>query len=89
LVGMAGFEPAASCSQSRRANQAALHPVCCALCPARRHDLKADVRKCTGKHLAGWQPTASPGLPVMTHVRNVVEDMALYHISCLGAAGRA
>jgi hypothetical protein len=24
---MAGFEPAASCSQSRRANQAALHPV--------------------------------------------------------------
>src|SRR5215469_3155493 len=26
-VGMAGFEPAASCSQSRRANQAALHPV--------------------------------------------------------------
>ena len=25
-VGMAGFEPAASCSQSRRANQAALHP---------------------------------------------------------------
>jgi hypothetical protein len=26
LVGMAGFEPAASCSQSRRANQAALHP---------------------------------------------------------------
>jgi hypothetical protein len=27
LVGMAGFEPAASCSQSRRANQAALHPV--------------------------------------------------------------
>jgi hypothetical protein len=27
LVGMAGFEPAASCSQSRRANQAAPHPV--------------------------------------------------------------
>jgi hypothetical protein len=27
LVGMAGFEPATSCSQSRRANQAALHPV--------------------------------------------------------------
>ena len=26
-VGMAGFEPATSCSQSRRANQAALHPV--------------------------------------------------------------
>jgi hypothetical protein len=26
-VGMAGFEPAASCSQSRRANQAAPHPV--------------------------------------------------------------
>src|SRR5215469_9410407 len=26
-VGMAGFEPAASCSQSRRANQAALHPA--------------------------------------------------------------
>ncbi len=25
-VGMAGFEPATSCSQSRRANQAALHP---------------------------------------------------------------
>ena len=24
---MAGFEPAASCSQSRRANQAALHPA--------------------------------------------------------------
>ena len=24
---MAGFEPATSCSQSRRANQAALHPV--------------------------------------------------------------
>jgi hypothetical protein len=33
LVGMAGFEPAASCSQSRRANQAALHPVCCARLP--------------------------------------------------------
>ena len=42
LVGMAGFEPAASCSQSRRANQAAPHPAdrsvayrpaCC--CPAR------------------------------------------------------
>jgi hypothetical protein len=33
LVGMAGFEPAASCSQSRRANQAALHPVCCAHVP--------------------------------------------------------
>ena len=27
LVGMAGFEPAASCSQSRRANQAAPHPA--------------------------------------------------------------
>ena len=26
MVGMAGFEPATSCSQSRRANQAALHP---------------------------------------------------------------
>src|SRR5919109_1855934 len=26
---MAGFEPAASCSQSRRAHQAALHPVGC------------------------------------------------------------
>ena len=26
-VGMAGFEPAASCSQSRRANQAAPHPA--------------------------------------------------------------
>jgi transposase-like protein len=27
MVGMAGFEPAASCSQSRRANQAAPHPA--------------------------------------------------------------
>jgi hypothetical protein len=27
LVGMPGFEPGASCSQSRRANQAAPHPV--------------------------------------------------------------
>ena|SRR5215475_383909 len=27
LVGMAGFEPATSCSQSRRANQAAPHPA--------------------------------------------------------------
>jgi hypothetical protein len=27
VVGMAGFEPAASCSQSRRANQAAPHPA--------------------------------------------------------------
>jgi hypothetical protein len=27
LVGVAGFEPAASCSQGTRANQAALHPV--------------------------------------------------------------
>ncbi len=26
LVGVAGFEPAASCSQGTRANQAALHP---------------------------------------------------------------
>ena len=26
-VGLAGFEPAASCSQSKRANQAALQPV--------------------------------------------------------------
>ena len=28
MVGKAGFEPATSCSQSRRANQAALLPVC-------------------------------------------------------------
>ncbi len=28
LVGVAGFEPAASCSQSRRDNRATLHPVC-------------------------------------------------------------
>ena len=27
LVGLAGFEPAASCTQSRRASQAALQPV--------------------------------------------------------------
>ncbi len=27
LVGVAGFEPAASCSQSRRDNRATLHPV--------------------------------------------------------------
>jgi hypothetical protein len=27
MVGVAGFEPAASCSQGTRANQAALHPV--------------------------------------------------------------
>ena len=26
MVGVAGFEPAASCSQGTRANQAALHP---------------------------------------------------------------
>ena len=26
MVGVSGFEPPASCSQSRRANQAALHP---------------------------------------------------------------
>ena len=26
MVGMAGFEPAVFCSQSRRGNQAALHP---------------------------------------------------------------
>ena len=26
VVGVAGFEPAASCSQGTRANQAALHP---------------------------------------------------------------
>jgi hypothetical protein len=25
----------------------------------------------------------------MTHVRDAVEEMARYHISCLGAAGRA
>ena len=60
-VGAPGFEPGTSCSQSRRANQAALHPVRCATCPARRHDSRADVRKCTGKHLADRQPTASPG----------------------------
>jgi hypothetical protein len=42
------------------------------VCPARRHDLKADVRKCTGKHLAGWQPTASPGLPQAAPERIVV-----------------
>ena len=28
-VGVAGFEPAASCSQSRRDNRATLHPVAC------------------------------------------------------------
>ena len=27
FVGVAGFEPAASCSQSRRDNRATLHPV--------------------------------------------------------------
>jgi hypothetical protein len=27
VVGVAGFEPAASCSQGTRANQAALHPA--------------------------------------------------------------
>jgi hypothetical protein len=27
MVGLAGFEPAASCTQSRRASQAALQPV--------------------------------------------------------------
>ncbi len=27
LVGVAGFEPATSCSQGTRANQAALHPA--------------------------------------------------------------
>jgi hypothetical protein len=44
-VGMAGFEPAASCSQSRRANQAALHPG--ARDPAQA--ARAALRKCTGK----------------------------------------
>ena len=28
VVGVAGFEPAASCSQSRRDNRATLHPEC-------------------------------------------------------------
>ena len=28
LVGVAGFEPATSCSQSRRDNRATLHPEC-------------------------------------------------------------
>jgi hypothetical protein len=28
LVGVAGFEPATSCSQSRRDNRATLHPDC-------------------------------------------------------------
>ncbi len=27
MVGVAGFEPAVSCSQSRRLNQTSLHPV--------------------------------------------------------------
>jgi ketose-bisphosphate aldolase len=34
-------------------------------------------------------PSVSEPLQVMTHVRDVVEDMALYHISALGAADRA
>jgi len=34
-------------------------------------------------------PSASEPLQVMTHVRDAVEDMAQYHISCLGAADRA
>jgi hypothetical protein len=56
---MAGFEPAASCSQSRRANQAALHPVCCTGArPTARSE--ADARKSTGKRRAGWQSTARP-----------------------------
>ncbi len=28
LVGVPGFEPGTSCSQSRRANRTALHPEC-------------------------------------------------------------
>ena len=28
-VGVPGFEPGTSCSQSRRANRTALHPECC------------------------------------------------------------
>jgi ketose-bisphosphate aldolase len=34
-------------------------------------------------------PSVSEPLQVMTHVRDAVEDMALYHVSCLGAADRA
>jgi hypothetical protein len=41
-VGMAGFEPATSCSQSRRANQAALHPVL-VTCENSSHDLPSPV----------------------------------------------
>jgi hypothetical protein len=49
LVGMAGFEPAASCSQSRRANQAAPHPAGpFRSLPLSRRALRSSVRPCYG-----------------------------------------
>ena len=51
LVGMAGFEPAASCSQSRRANQAAPHPV------EPNRSLPADRSRSRRSRPAGHCPT--------------------------------
>ncbi len=58
---MAGFEPAASCSQSRRANQAALHPGTAVRWPSGPAAFAA-LRKCTGGQAAqGNGYTGRPG----------------------------
>jgi hypothetical protein len=59
LVGMAGFEPAASCSQSRRANQAAPHPA-------------GPIRSLPSRtHLL---PPAAPAVPGSWHTAAVRRD---------------
>jgi FAD/FMN-containing dehydrogenase len=68
LVGMAGFEPAASCSQSRRANQAALHPGAAYWDRQDHASARAALRKCTGgspRHgnLSGLSHAGRPSLP--------------------------
>ena len=52
LVGMAGFEPAASCSQSRRANQAAPHP-------ADRSVAYRPACYCPGRSPSSWSALAT------------------------------
>jgi hypothetical protein len=59
LVGMAGFEPAASCSQSRRANQAAPHPAEPTVA------YRSSQFRGRHRHRAAWQQTGAAG-----HVRH-------------------
>ena len=56
LVGMAGFEPAASCSQSRRANQAAPHPAdrSVAYRPACYRLVRSPWRPGCPRHVSQW-----------------------------------